>query len=94
MILSELPTEEGSGHTDVRLGYLLSEAAWGKGLASEMVNGFVCWCLKETSISSITGGVALDNPASKRVLEKNGFRLVESGDKVVQNEQLYRFTIK
>ena len=57
---------------DIRLGYLLAEIAWGKGLASELIGGFVEWC-KKNAISSVTGGVESDNNASKRVLEKNGF---------------------
>ena len=93
MILIEMEAQDGSGDTEVRLGYLLSEATWGKGIATELVNGFAGWCRRQTSISSIAGGVALDNPASRRVLEKNGFQLVQSGDEVLQNEQLYRLSL-
>ena len=84
MILFEMEAAEVNGDTDVRLGYLLSEGAWGKGIASELVHGFVSWCRGQTSISSIAGGVALDNPASKRVLEKNGFQLIQSGEVAIQ----------
>ena len=41
MILIETEAQDGSGDTEVRLGYLLSEATWGKGIATELVNGFV-----------------------------------------------------
>ena len=94
LILFEVQAEEGNDVSDVRLGYLLSEATWGKGIASELVHGFVSWCRGQESISSITGGVAYDNPASKRVLEKNGFQLVQSGDNVTQGEQLYRISFR
>ena len=94
MILVETELQEGNGGTEVRLGYLLSEATWGKGIASELVNGFVSWCRERTWISSIAGGVALDNPASSRVLEKNGFQLVQSGDEVAQGEQLFRLSLE
>lgn len=94
MILSEMQAEEGNGEVEIRLGYLLSEATWGKGIASELISGFVSWCRGQESISSIAGGVADDNPASKRVLEKNGFQLVRSGDDVTQDEQLYRLNIR
>lgn len=57
---------------DIRLGYLLAETVWGKGIASELIRGFVEWCKKNT-VSSVTAGVESDNAASKRVLEKNGF---------------------
>jgi len=94
MILFAKQAEEGNGQADVRLGYLLSEAAWGKGIASELVNGFVSWCRGQETISSIAGAVAYDNPASKRVLEKNGFKLVRSVDDVAKGEQLYRLSFR
>lgn len=58
---------------DVRLGYLLGESAWGMGFATELVRGFVAMC--RGRVSSIEAGVAKGNPASRRVLEKNGFAL-------------------
>ena len=93
MILS-MQVDDGKGEADIRLGYLLSEATWGKGIASELVNGFVSWCRGQESITSIAGGVAHDNPASKRVLEKNGFQLVRSENDVAQGEQLYRLSFR
>ena len=63
----------------VRLGYLLAESAWGKGLASELVRGFVEWC-RTVDIASIVSGVERDNVASQRVLEKNGFVLQQDKD--------------
>ena len=94
MILFEMEAEEGNSDTDVRLGYLLSEGTWGKGIATELVHGFVSWCRGQASISSIAGGVAMDNPASKRVLEKNGFQLVPSKDEAVPDEQLFRLSLR
>jgi ribosomal-protein-alanine N-acetyltransferase len=67
---SEAP--EGSG-VGIRLGYMLAESAWGQGLGSELVEGFVAWCRAQTEIRSIIAGVAADNPASIRILEKSGF---------------------
>ena len=93
MILFETQEETG-GDTEVRLGYLLSEDAWGKGIASELVGGFVKWCSEQTTISSVAGGVALDNPASRRVLQKNGFRLVENEEELDQDEQLFRLSFQ
>ena len=89
MILFETDTEDSGNDIEVRLGYLLSEMMWGKGLASELVRGFTGWCRAQSSISSIVGGVARDNPASRRVLEKNGFRLIQSESEIVQDEQLF-----
>jgi ribosomal-protein-alanine N-acetyltransferase len=93
MILFEMEAE-GSCGTEVRLGYLVSEASWGQGFASELVDGFIGWCRKHTSISSIAGGVAPDNPASKRVLEKNGFQLVQTAHEIDPEEELYRLSLR
>jgi len=62
---------------DIRLGYLLAESAWGRGLATELLGGLVCWAREQAMIGSITGGVAPANGASRRVLERLGFSLVE-----------------
>ena len=78
----------------VRLGYLLSEDSWGKGFATEMVSGFVDWSRRNPSIRSISGGVAVDNPASARVLEKNGFHIASDDGGVAQDEQLYRIDLR
>lgn len=64
--------------TYLRLGYLLSKVMWGKGFATELVEGFIHWC-KENNISTVLAGVDPDNIASIRVLEKNNF-LTEKTD--------------
>jgi len=76
---------------DIRLGYLLAETAWGKGIASELIRGFVGWC-KINAISSVTGGVESDNAASKRVLEKNGFVAEHHSDN--KSEQMFVLRIR
>lgn len=65
---------------ELRLGYLLSESVWGKGLGSELVKGLVEWCEKQNNIKSVSGGVEIENTGSIRVLEKNGFSIVQSKD--------------
>ena len=58
--------------TYFRLGYLLPKVMWNNGFATELVEGFIHWC-KENNISTVLAGVAPDNIASIRVLEKNNF---------------------
>ncbi|MCU7890094.1 MAG: GNAT family N-acetyltransferase [Candidatus Thiodiazotropha sp. (ex Ustalcina ferruginea)] len=70
MILFENNDEE-LGHT-IRLGYLVSETVWGRGIATELVQGFVGWC-RGKAIVSIMAGVERYNIPSQRVLEKSGF---------------------
>lgn len=77
VMLHESAAADGAG-VDIRLGYLLAEAAWGNGFGSELVAGFVTWCRQHSGVRSISGGVAAENMASARILEKNGF--VRIGD--------------
>ena len=92
VILFESEAESGTG-VEVRLGYLLAEPTWGRGFASELVEGFVTWCRSQPAIRSIAGGVAADNITSARVLTKNGFEAVEDG-KGTGTEQLYRLPLR
>jgi len=56
----------------IHLGYLLAETAWGKGYATEIVQGLVGALDAGTTL---TGGVGIDNPGSAKVLLKAGFQL-------------------
>jgi ribosomal-protein-alanine N-acetyltransferase len=78
LILFEAAAEDHRDQLDIRLGYIVAESVWGRGLASELVGGFVTWALAESTIASISGGVASRNMASVQVLHKNGFHLSES----------------
>lgn len=66
--------------TTWHLGYLLGDAYWGQGLASELVAGLVNWCQQNGQVASLRAGVASDHPASARVLTKNGFSEVQRQD--------------
>jgi ribosomal-protein-alanine N-acetyltransferase len=94
VILSESNSQDVAGGIEVRLGYLLAEPAWGKGIASELLSGFVAWCRQQAAISRIVGGVDPDNVASQRVLEKNGFLRVQNTDQVTQDEWIFRLNLR
>ena len=55
MILFVIKTEGGDGETELRLGYLLSEATLGQGIASELLTGFVTWCGKSLQFRQSLG---------------------------------------
>jgi len=56
----------------VHLGYLLAEATWGQGLASELLKGLLSAMHFEGRMR-LVGGVNRTNSASARVLQKAGF---------------------
>jgi ribosomal-protein-alanine N-acetyltransferase len=89
VILFEIE-QEGDAGPEVRLGYLLAESAWGRGLATELIHGLVEWS-KDAGIGSLVGGVARENVPSKRVLEKNGF--VCTPESASASEQLFELRL-
>ena len=52
VILIEVDSENANDGIEVRVGYLLAESAWGKGLATELVKGFVEWCRTQAPIAT------------------------------------------
>jgi RimJ/RimL family protein N-acetyltransferase len=57
-----------------RLGYWIGRPYWGKGLATEAVAALTDFAFgKFAGAGRIGGGVFVDNPASRVVLEKLGF---------------------
>ena len=93
MILFVIPNDKDSKLHDLRVGYLFREDSWGHGFASEVVKGLLEWCCNESSeVAKVVGGVALDNPASKRVLLKNGFVMTAESDGDVE-EEMFEYTV-
>lgn len=61
------------GKNEVEVAYALLPEYWGKGLATEIVQKLVDIGFRRLNLKSIVGFTLVDNEASKRVLEKNGF---------------------
>jgi RimJ/RimL family protein N-acetyltransferase len=69
----------GRGSDRLTLGYALSPEAWGRGYASEAVRAMADTAFTLTCCVEINVEVRVENPASRRVLEKNGFVHVSTG---------------
>lgn len=63
------------GKYEQRIGYWIGREFWGRGIASAAVTEL----LKLVKIRPLFAEVAIHNVGSKRVLEKNGFELLEEG---------------
>ena len=61
------------------IGYRLTERCWGRGIASGVVALMVDYLFGQTDIEIITASTMVENRASARVLEKNGFTRMASG---------------
>ncbi len=64
----------GFGALNNSLAYFLARAQWGRGLAGEIVPGFVADVIPRFALPAMFAGVFTDNPASLRILERTGFR--------------------
>ena len=58
---------------DVEIGYILKEAAWGKGYATEVCRRLLRFAFEESPLEEIVATLDDAHEASKRVLEKAGF---------------------
>jgi RimJ/RimL family protein N-acetyltransferase len=63
---------------EMRVGYWIGKQFWGRGIATSALREF----LVEVKIRPLYAETANHNIASKRVLEKNGFELLDEGVKV------------
>jgi [ribosomal protein S5]-alanine N-acetyltransferase len=70
--LSGLPDENGK----VVVGYSIDERYQSRGFATEALQGLAHWALSHPQLKKITALTPVDNIASQRVLEKNGFTYV------------------
>ncbi|ATF11255.1 GNAT family N-acetyltransferase [Brevibacillus sp. HB1.1] len=57
----------------VTIGYFLSEAHWGKGIATEAVNILLHFLFRDVNVNRIQAEVMPTNENSKKVLMKSGF---------------------
>ena len=57
----------------LEFGYVLARERWGKGLMTEAVGALRDWASSEPDVHRLWAYCDVDNVASARVLEKNGF---------------------
>jgi len=57
------------------IGYTLSKAYWGQGLATEAIRTVLDFAFKKALLQRVTARITPDDIASARVLQKLGFRL-------------------
>lgn len=70
------PKFENFENGKVEISYQLTKESWGKGYATEIANALKDYAFKTYSIDKIVAATVSDNDASKKVLEKCGFKLV------------------
>lgn len=62
-------------HKNAELGYWVGKKYWGKGYATEAVKLILKFAFRRLKLHRVWAGLFEENIASRRVLEKNGFKL-------------------
>ncbi|NQZ19745.1 MAG: GNAT family N-acetyltransferase [Bdellovibrionales bacterium] len=65
-------------HSDLELGYMIAKQHWGRGYATEVSKLLVDFAFLKNNESRIVALTAPENIVSNKVLEKAGFRFVET----------------
>jgi ribosomal-protein-alanine N-acetyltransferase len=65
---------------EIEIGYLLSKAFWGKGLATEAATAGLRFGFENLELESIVGVVHPENAASQRVLQRIGMSFVNEAE--------------
>lgn len=68
---------DGERGQSAELGYWLGRSMWGRGLMTRVVARYAPWAMQSLSLYRLQATVLVSNPASARVLLKNGF--IEEG---------------
>jgi len=79
LVLAEEP--EGTAE----LGYWVPVRLWNRGIATEACRQAIAFGFGEIGLSCLTSSCLVRNPASGRVLEKNGFQ--QTGVKTVTDQE-------
>jgi RimJ/RimL family protein N-acetyltransferase len=70
---------ESRRESRLTLGYALAPEAWGKGLATEAASAVIDAGFTLTNVLEMLATAHVENPASRRVLEKCGFTHIGAG---------------
>jgi len=82
-----LPGEERADDAGLGiLGYSVARPRWGQGFASEGAKRVVEFALDDLGLDRLQASPLRENPASRRILERLGFAMVEAG---IAEEPLY-----
>ncbi len=67
-----------SPNAALEIGYWLGKPFWGNGYVTEASHALIAEARESLKITTLLGGVFADNPASQRIMEKLGFKLLDN----------------
>ena len=71
--------DDGAPESGYEIGYWLGEPWWGQGLMTEAVGRIVEFARADLGLDKLRSDYFADNPASGRIQEKCGFRIIGRG---------------
>lgn len=80
-----------AGPLEIELGYALMPGFWGKGLATEMARGVLDAGVEDLGSRTVIASTRLTHAASRRVLEKIGFKFEAERRQDGTPQALYRW---
>jgi RimJ/RimL family protein N-acetyltransferase len=69
---------------DIEIGYGFAAERWGRGLASRAVGELLAWARERADLRRVLAETSVENLASQRVLEVNGFARI--GERVDEED--------
>lgn len=75
MVVLEKPSKDKKTFS---LGYVIGRKYWNKGITSKAIKKIINFGFNRLKLKKIIADNDEDNPASGRVLEKNGFKLIKT----------------
>ena len=79
---------------EVELGYIVRPELWGRGYATEMAFAVAGHAFTALAMGDLVAFTKADNAASRRVMEKVGFRFERDFDEDDERHVLYRLTAR
>lgn len=76
----------------IEIGYVLSRAYWGKGIATEVCKALTEYCFANTDTNEVVAITDLNNTGSQNVLQKVGFKQLDN--LIRDKEELAYFKIE
>lgn len=74
---------------DLEIGYILAEAFWGQGYATEIIGALVRYAFTERKAPRVAAFIHPENQGSRRALEKNGFVFAGVVNEYEEEDWLY-----
>lgn len=76
-------TGEPNANGEIEIGYGTYDEFRNRGYMSELVMGIIIWAKSQPGITSIIASTSKSNPASAKVLEKNGFMITSETEELL-----------